>query len=121
MTLNLEKYRKRILEEKARVEMERENIRGDQGIGDAVGDLANLDNNHPADQGTETYEKEKDMALISMLDTQLTQIRDAVARIDAGTYGTCERCGKPIPEARLNTVPFATLCVEDQEYIERTQ
>ena len=36
----------------------------------------------------------------------------AVARIDAGTYGTCARCGKEIPEERLEAVPYATLCVE---------
>jgi RNA polymerase-binding transcription factor DksA len=121
MALNVEKYRKRILEEKARIEADRQRIRDDEGIGDQVGELANLDNNHPADQGTETFEKSKDMALLSILDAQLVQIREALARIDAGTYGTCERCGKPIPEARLNALPFATLCVEDQEFVERSQ
>ena len=121
MALNVEKYRKRVLEEQARLEADRQRIRDDEGIGDQVGELANLDNNHPADQGTETFEKSKDMALLAILDAQLAQIRDALARMDAGTYGTCERCGKPIPEARLNAVPFATLCVEDQEYVERAQ
>jgi len=121
MALNVEKYHKRILEEKARIEADRQRIRDDEGIGDQVGELANLDNNHPADQGTETFEKSKDMALIAILDSQLVQIRDALSRIDAGTYGACERCGKPIPEARLNALPFATLCVEDQEYVERAQ
>jgi DnaK suppressor protein len=121
MALNMEKYRKRILEEQARLEADRQRIRDDEGIGGEVGELGNLDNNHPADQGTETFEKSKDMALLAILDGQLTQIRDALARLDAGTYGTCERCGKPIPEARLNAVPYATLCIEDQEYVERAQ
>jgi RNA polymerase-binding transcription factor DksA len=121
MALNVEKYRKRVLEEKARLEADRQRIRDDEGIGNQVGELANLDNNHPADQGTETFEKSKDMALLAIIDAQLAQIRDALDRMDAGTYGKCERCGKDIPEARLNAVPFATLCVEDQEYIERAQ
>ena len=121
MALNVEKFRKRVLDEKARLEVDRQNIRDNQGIGGEVGELGNLDNNHPADQGTETYEKEKDMALLAILDGQLAQIRDALARMDAGTYGKCERCGKDIPEARLNAVPYTTLCVEDQEYVERAQ
>jgi DnaK suppressor protein len=121
MALNVEKFRKLVLEEKVRLEGEKQTIRDNQGIGGEVGELGNLDNNHPADQGTETYEKEKDMALLAILDAQLAQMREALARMDEGTYGKCERCGKDIPEARLNAVPYATLCVEDQEYVERSQ
>jgi DnaK suppressor protein len=43
--------------------------------------------------------------------TELRQVEDALARLDAGTYGTCASCGKPIPEARLEVRPFADLCV----------
>ncbi len=121
MSLNVEKHRKRILEEQARLEADRKNLRDVERTGENVGELTDVDFNHPGDSGTETYEKEKDLALIEALDAQLAQIRNALGRIEAGTYGTCERCGKPIPEERLNVIPYATLCIEDQEYIERTQ
>ena len=43
---------------------------------------------------------------------EIVGLQRAIARIDAGTYGTCEGCGEPIPEARLEAVPYATRCVE---------
>ena len=49
---------------------------------------------------------------------QLDQVNDALARLDTGDYGVCESCGDPIGEARLEAVPFATLCIgcaEDRE------
>jgi len=49
----------------------------------------------------------------------LTQVRDALKRINSGTYSRCIQCGKQIPEARLEAVPWAAYCVEDQEKIDR--
>src|SRR5207244_5301830 len=122
MAIDLEKYRKRLLNERARLEADRANIRGPGGSDqDQVADLSDYDPNHPGDRGSETFQRTKDMALRANLDAQLNMIQGALARIDAGTYGTCERCGKPIPVARLDAVPYATLCIEDQEHIENAQ
>ncbi len=51
--------------------------------------------------------------------SELTQVDDALARLDAGTYGVCARCGKPIPAGRLEVRPFATHCVACAEKLGR--
>ena len=61
----------------------------------------------------DTLNVERDRLLVVASDAQahVAEIDAALARVDAGTYGTCEACGKPIPEARLEVLPEATLCV----------
>jgi RNA polymerase-binding protein DksA len=49
----------------------------------------------------------------------LAEIDAALARIDAGTYGICVRCGKPIGQERLEALPWATLCIDDKRKQER--
>jgi DnaK suppressor protein len=44
----------------------------------------------------------------------IAEIDDALWRIESGTYGMCAACGKPIPEERLDAVPYATLCLDDK-------
>lgn len=77
------------------------------------GELSNLDQ-HPGDTGTETFEREKDMAILGTLEDQIKEVDKALVRVDDGTYGVCEKCGKPIAEERLEVVPTARYCVEDQ-------
>ncbi len=55
----------------------------------------------------------------SLASQTLIQVRDALQRIQAGTYAKCITCGKQIPEARLEAVPWAAYCVEDQEKLDR--
>ena len=61
----------------------------------------------------DTLNVERDRLLVVATDAQahVVEIDAALARVDAGTYGLCEACGKPIPEARLEVLPEATLCV----------
>ncbi len=49
----------------------------------------------------------------------LEQISDALRKIDQGSYGTCDRCSQPINIERLKAIPYATLCIECQETVER--
>jgi YteA family regulatory protein len=63
---------------------------------DAVGELSSYDN-HPADDATELYEREKDIALNEHAERELKEIEHALQVIENGTYGICEVCGKPIP------------------------
>jgi len=70
---------------------------------------------HPADIGTETFEREKDLGLKDNLETNLSRVRGALERIERGTYGSCLRCGVPIPVERLKAVPETELCVECQK------
>lgn len=77
------------------------------------GELSSIDQ-HPADTGSETFEREKDMAILSTLEDQLGEIDEALKRVEEGTYGVCEACGKEIGTERLEVVPTARYCVEDQ-------
>ena len=61
--------------------------------------------------GTLNVERERDLALSAQALAAVEDIDRALAKIEAGTYGTCEQCGQPIPKARLKALPSATLCV----------
>jgi DnaK suppressor protein len=70
---------------------------------------------HMADQGSATFERELDMTFEENERDTLEMVRAAIARVEAGTYGTCSRCGEDIPAARLNAMPTATLCITCKE------
>jgi DnaK suppressor protein len=60
---------------------------------------------------TMNVERERDLALSAQALAAVEDIDRALAKIDAGTYGICERCGQPIPKERLKALPYAALCV----------
>jgi RNA polymerase-binding transcription factor DksA len=60
---------------------------------------------------TMNVERERDLALSAQALAAVEDIDKALAKIDAGTYGICERCGQPIPKERLRALPYAALCV----------
>ncbi|MPZ52828.1 MAG: hypothetical protein GEU79_08860 [Acidimicrobiia bacterium] len=66
-----------------------------------------------AEAGSMKFEYEKERSLGENTRDLLRQVEHAQGRLDAGKYGICERCGKDIPVARLEAIPYATLCVED--------
>lgn len=66
----------------------------------------------PADAGSASFERETAQSLSNHTRGMLIQIDDALRRLDAGTYGLCERCGQPIDAARLEALPYATLCMD---------
>jgi DnaK suppressor protein len=72
-----------------------------------------------ADTATSTFERELDEGLEEGAQQTLSQIDRALARLDDGTYGTCERCGKVISQERLLARPSATLCIDDQRLADR--
>src|SRR5207253_8454589 len=74
-----------------------------------------------ADAGTATFEREKDLSLVNNLRDLMERIDKALAKIDDGTYGLCERCGKPIEKARLKALPYASLCLKDKQAEERVR
>ncbi|WP_408611133.1 TraR/DksA family transcriptional regulator [Glycomyces xiaoerkulensis] len=71
------------------------------------------------DSGSKTVEHEHEVALAGAISERIRQVRHALERLDDGDYGICERCGKPIPAARLAAFPSATLCVSCKELEER--
>ncbi len=84
------------------------------GPNDSVQELADYDN-HPADMGTEQFEQERDAGLELVWQDQLQEIKDALARIEDGSYGISEKSGKPIPEERLEVMPTAKNLVGEEE------
>jgi RNA polymerase-binding protein DksA len=85
---------------------------------EAVQELSTFDQ-HPADQGTETFERERDISVLQRVEAQLEEVQAALERIEAGTYGVCELCGRPIGDERLEAMPMARYCLEDQARAER--
>lgn len=61
--------------------------------------------------GTANVDREIDLYLSAQARATVAEIDRALAKIDDGTYGVCEQCGQPIPEARLEALPYAALCV----------
>ena len=72
-----------------------------------------------ADAGSKTFEREQEQSIAANRLDLMAQIERAIERIDNGTYGFCERCGKPIPKARLKAFPAATLDVACKQREER--
>lgn len=69
------------------------------------------DDEHDPEGSTFSVERERDMALLGSAQNQLSELLAAQARLDAGTFGTCERCGGPIPFERLQARPEVRFCV----------
>jgi DnaK suppressor protein len=74
-------------------------------------DTANIDDEHDPEGATIAFERAQVIALLEQARRHLDALDVADARIAAGTYGTCQRCGAPIPVARLRALPGATTCV----------
>ncbi len=68
-----------------------------------------------ADAGTATFERERDLSLVNNLHDLIEKVDKALAKMDEGTYGLCQRCGKPIEKARLKALPYASLCLADKK------
>ena len=89
-------------------------------ITDELGELAGrAGDNHLGDMATVTFDRELDEGLEEGAQQTLAQIDRALARLDDGTYGICERCDKPIGEERLRARPWAMLCIDDQRLADR--
>ncbi|HEX4744132.1 MAG TPA: TraR/DksA C4-type zinc finger protein [Candidatus Limnocylindria bacterium] len=78
-----------------------------------------LADQHPADAATETMQRELDLTHQRRFEAKLARVDAALARIDAGTYGTCTVCGSTIPDERLEILPETPYCVKDAAKEER--
>ena len=108
-----------------RVDLEQERVRLDMQLvsivedsfaatqSDTSGDVG-LDD-EPADAGTATFEREKDLSIENNVRDLLHKINRALKRMDDGTYGVCDICGKPIEKARVKALPYADLCIKDAQ------
>jgi RNA polymerase-binding protein DksA len=114
MTIDTDHFREELLQHRERIlgTISHHDI-GTASLTEETGELMSSSaDNHLADTATETFERELDEGLEEDAREQLRKIDEALARIEAGTYGLCEVDGKPIPVERLEAVPWTTLCVE---------
>ena len=85
----------------------------------AEGSEASAFGMHQADAGSDAYDRDFALSLLSQEQDALYEIDQALKRIELGTYGKCEMSGKPIPHARLEAIPFARFTVECQSQLEK--
>jgi RNA polymerase-binding transcription factor DksA len=114
--IDISEYRARLLEEQERLLsavdfLDRENP---GSIADELGDFVTSGDNNLGDTATATYDRELDQTLEEGAQQTLIAIKDALGKIEHGSYGACEVCGKQIGEGRLGAIPWARLCIDDQ-------
>ncbi|MCL6521997.1 MAG: TraR/DksA C4-type zinc finger protein [Firmicutes bacterium] len=114
-----ERLRRRIEAEMASLRHRLEAVESGLGRsqGEALGELSTYDN-HPADIGDETFQRSQDVAYRNRWERRLEELEAALRRMDEGTYGYCERCGRPIEIGRLEAAPEARLCASCQRAAE---
>lgn len=118
----LDELRQRLLEERGELEKQLHEIESSTFSTDQselTGEMG-FDEEY-ADAGTATFEREKDLSLVNNLQDLMQRIDKALARIDEGGYGLCERCGRPIEKARLKALPYVSLCLKDKQAEERAR
>jgi DnaK suppressor protein len=81
-------------------------------------ELSHLDQ-HPGDEGTEVFEEERDEGFVDSLNEELAAVERAERRLEQGSYGVSVESGQPIPDERLEAVPWAERTQEEQERFDR--
>jgi DnaK suppressor protein len=121
LVVDTEEFRSLLEAERARIADAIEYLASESpgSMQDEVGDVAWGTDNHLGDMATVTFERELDEGLGEGAQQTLEQLDHALAKLDDGTYGTCERCGREIGEERLRARPWATLCIDDQRLADR--
>jgi len=119
-TIDIAEYRSRLEDERARLLhavgfLVKENP---GSVSDELGELAEGGtDNHLGDMATAMYDRELDEGLEEGAQQTVSEIEAALRRIDDGTYGVCEVCGKPIAPERLAAIPWARRCIDDQRKV----
>ncbi len=114
MSIDTQRFREALLEERARVEHALATLRDEHSgsLDEEVEEIAATSDNHLAETATATLGREIDYTLEDNSEEVLAQIDAALERIDGGTYGICTNCGREIPEGRLEAYPWASLCID---------
>lgn len=110
----------RLMEERERLQQLRRSLAETSATeaADAVGVGGNTQ--HPADLASELFDRSKDLSILDGITANLGEVEHAIQRIEGGTYGFCEACGRPIGEVRLDALPAARFCRDDQARAERS-
>ena len=116
----LRAIKKRLQGEKERLEAELHEIMERTSISSDIEQVTELStyDDHPADLASETFEREKDLALEGNIQDLLDKVNTALEKIEDGTYGMCDSCGIEINPNRLEALPWASLCLNCQDRLE---
>ena len=87
---------------------------------ESIQELSLLDN-HPADTGSELFERSKDLSLHEKRLTTLKEIDEALQRIEQGKYGICTLCGRQVEKERLEAIPYTPYCFTCRQAREREE
>jgi RNA polymerase-binding protein DksA len=119
-SIDTDRFREMLLEERARAVSAIENLHNDnsRSLEDESGEESSFDN-HMGDIATATFDRERDITLEDSEEAKLAAIDRALERIEQGTYGICQNCGRPIAEERLEALPYAELCIDCKRLSER--
>jgi RNA polymerase-binding protein DksA len=119
--LQTDQFREALLVERERVRGAIEQLQREKTsmLEDEAGSLVSGLDDHMADIGTETFDRELDVTLEDSAEGVLAQIDAALARIEDGTYGICTNCGTEIAPERLEARLWAELCIDCQRQLER--
>ena len=121
-TVDTSEFRSLLEHERERIRSAIEHLHQEHpgNLEDELGEVGGRgSDNHLGDMATATFDREFDQGLEEGAVQTLERIEHALARIDDGTYGICERCGRQIGEERLRARPWATLCIDDQRLADR--
>ena len=112
--IDLQQVREQLLSERQRLEDDiYSRTEGDQAVTTVDPLLASgAVTSHQADNADAVTDFERNQAIIANSRDALERVNAALARVDAGTYGQCARCGNPIEPRRLQALPYSTLCVK---------
>lgn len=120
--MDKEHARAKLLAERKRLEEVRQAAdRLSAGAAEAAQRELSSADQHPAELATETIERELDQSVMQAARAELAECEAALRRLDSGSYGLCEECGQPISEERLEALPFARYCLEDQAKLSRAR
>lgn len=111
---NIDKYVERLKQEKEGLVQELADLRSEDPSQSGFRDI----NNTEDEDAAESELHDRIQAQIEARESHLERVEKALAKADAGTYGICERCGKEIPKARLEAMPWAIYDVECEAIIE---
>ena len=120
--VDTDRFRQALLDERQRVADAINYLHAENpsSLAEDAGELVSSSvDNHPGDLATETFDRELDYTLEENSEHVLAEIDAALRRIEDGTFGRCERCGREIDEARLEAIPYATKCIECRRLEER--
>ncbi len=119
--METEKVRQELLEERARLEREVHGLEASLAISIEDSTEESTLDQHPADTATTYVTREIDLSLSDNARAIVLQIDRALEKLDEGTYGVCDNCGKQIAEGRLEVEPYATLCVDCRRLLDREE